>query len=164
MAARRVPMSRSSSAASCVAMLLAIAVSFVLPPSAIAQSCDDTCLQRNSLSKFFSVLGGPDWYNNSEWTAEPWTEDAGATHCSWSGVYCCPGPSCTYARAFAGCTNPCAVLALNMANNNLVGRLDSAGIWENLQSIEILNLQGNYCLCAQLSAARLDRLCMQATH
>ena len=154
-------MPHAASAAKCVALFLSMAVSSVLPPFAIAQSCDRACLQgqRNALSNLFSVLGGPNWTRHSNWTAEPWTEDAGAIHCSWSGVYCCPGPSCSYARAFAGCTNPCAVLALNLANNNLVGRFDSAGIWENLQSIEILNLQGNYCLCGQLSFSKLPVCC-----
>lgn len=166
-------MPRSACAASRVALFLLIAVSLVLPPSAVAQLCDSTCLQgqRNALSNLFSVLGGPNWASNSNWTAEPWTPDSGAVHCSWSGVYCCPGPSCSYSGGFAGCTNPCAVLVLNMANNNLAGRLDSAGIWENLRSIQILNLQGKYGPYVTLSytlscssPARHDSLCMQATH
>lgn len=137
-------MPRSASAASCVALILSTAFSSIVLPFASAQSCDSSCLQgqHNALSNLFSVLGGPNWAIGSNWTAEPWTGDSGAIHCSWSGVYCCPGSSCSYSHGFTGCTNACAVLALNMANNNLVGRLDSAGIWENLQSMQILNLQG----------------------
>ena len=139
----------SISAANLVALSLLIAIGSTLPGFTTSQSCDGTCLQKQriALSHFYALLGGVNWTSNSKWTAEPWPADSGAVHCSWSGVYCCPGPTCNHTFAFAGCANPCAVVALDMANNNLVGRLDSAGIWDDLQSIEILNLQGKYCLC-----------------
>lgn len=144
------PLQCSSSAASVLALSFFIAISSKLPGCAVAQSCDalSGCLerQRNALSNFYSLLGGSNWTSNSRWTVEPWTADSEAIHCSWSGVYCCPGPACNYTSASFGCTNTCAVTVLNMANNNLAGRLDSAGIWDGLQSIQILNLQGEYCL------------------
>lgn len=171
------PLQCSSSAASVLALAFFSAISSNLAGYADAQSCDvlSGCLerQRNALSSFYSLVGGSNWTSNSRWTAEPWTADSGAIHCSWSGVYCCPGPACNYTRVFTGCTNTCAVTALNMANNNLVGRLDSAGIWEDLQSIQILNLQGKYCLSVCLSSRltcscqppiQHDRRFVQATH
>lgn len=137
------PLPRSKVAAS----LVVLSLTFILssPGFSAAQPCVGTCLenQRNALSNLFSALEGPNWVRKPMWSAAPWTADSGTTHCNWSGVACCPGPSCDYGRRnLSPCTNTCAVVVLSLPNNNLVGRLDSAGVWEDLQSIEVLNLQG----------------------
>ena len=96
--------------------------------------------QHDALTRFYTAAGGPSWVVNSGW-GEPYS---GAAHCSWAGVYCCRGSSCPYHTSFdfPGCTQQCAVWGLSLANNNLVGRIDDDSIWEYLDTLLILNLQG----------------------
>ena len=108
--------------------------------------------QRDALTTLFSAVGGPSWVVNSGWTS-PF---AAAAHCSWPGIYCCPGSACPYPASvpFPGCTKECAVWGLWLANNNLVSRIDNDSIWDRLETLLLLNLQGT---CLTLPARRIAR-------
>ena len=97
--------------------------------------------QHNALAQLYAVAGGPTWVSNTGWNS-PYS---GADHCSWSGVYCCGGSMCPGSLDFAGCTEPCAVWALSLANNNLAGHIDDDTIWDALDTLMALNLQGTPC-------------------
>ena len=105
--------------------------------------------QHDALIRFYSAAGGPSWVANDGWN-DPYS---GAAYCGWAGVYCCGGLSCPYRTAFdfPGCTQQCAVWGLSLANNNLVGRIDDDSIWEDLNTLLILNLQGMSCLALPAS-------------
>ena len=125
--------------------------------------------QHAALTRFYSAAGGQNWVVNYGWNT-PYT---GAAHCSWAGIYCCGGSACPYPTSFdfPGCTQQCAVWGLSLANNNLAGRIDDNSIWDYLDTLLILNLQGISCLAlhACMSSAVSD-LCadtlnvLQATY
>ncbi|DBB15937.1 TPA: hypothetical protein ACH3X3_003311 [Trebouxia sp. C0006] len=104
--------------------------------------------QHLALNNLYDALNGTAWGSNTGWGGAP--SNTTATYCTWKGVYCCyvaSSPGCMPANSLylATCSTPCAVLGLSLANNNLVGQIaDSDGdIWDALEAIEFLNLQGN---------------------
>ena len=119
-------------------LFLRLALLVSLARSSIAQV--NLTAQYDALTTLYSAVGGPSWVVNSGWTS-PF---AAAAHCSWPGIYCCPGSACPYPASvpFPGCTQECAVWGLWLANNNLIGRIDDNSIWERLDTLLLLNLQG----------------------
>ena len=102
-----------------------------------------TGTQRVALQSFYAALSGSAWVSNTGWIT-----DAPTTHCTWEGVYCCQGSGCESANGITDCTTPCGVVGLSLANNNLVGNLEDADglIWDALDTLEFLNLQGKHSL------------------
>ncbi|DBB03723.1 TPA: hypothetical protein ACH3X3_011034 [Trebouxia sp. C0006] len=104
--------------------------------------------QHVALNNLYDALNGTAWDSNTGWGGAP--TNTTATYCTWKGVYCCYVASSTCIMPsnsvyLTTCSTPCAVLGLSLANNNLVGQIaDSNGdIWDALEAIEFLNLQGN---------------------
>lgn len=107
--------------------------------------------QHVALNNLYDALNGTAWDSNTGWGGAP--TNTTATYCTWKGVYCCYVASSTCIMPsnsvyLTTCSTPCAVLGLSLANNNLVGQIaDSNGdIWDALEAIEFLNLQGICCV------------------
>lgn len=103
--------------------------------------------QYNALTTLYTALNGSAWVSNTGW-GDALSTSGEANYCTWTGVYCCGASSCTVLPADApvvSCT-PCgAVVGLSLDNNNLVGQIeDSSGaIWDVMESLEFINLQGD---------------------
>ena len=109
--------------------------------------------QHLALNNLYDALNGTAWVSNTGWGGA--ASNTTATYCTWTGVYCCyvASSSCIMPANsvyLTTCSTPCAVLGLSLANNNLVGQIaDSNGdIWDALEAIEFLNLQGTACVKA----------------
>ena len=128
-------------------LLLQFNVALTLFRRAVAA---DIYEQHVALNNLYDALNGTAWDSNTGWGGAP--SNTTATYCTWTGVYCCyvaSSPSCMPANGLSltTCSTPCAVLGLSLANNNLVGQIaDSNGdIWDALEAIEFLSLQGISC-------------------
>ena len=100
--------------------------------------------QYTALTKLYSALGGQDWVSSSGWTnVVNSTAAVAADHCSWQGIYCCGGALCPASSSIVRCTEPCAVWGIFLANNNLAGCLEDVEVWDDLDTVQVLNLQGD---------------------
>ncbi len=122
-----------------------VALAFVSTAVAV-----DIFEQHLALNNLYDALNGTAWVSNTGWGGA--ASNTTATYCTWKGVYCCyvASSSCVmppHSAYLTTCSTPCAVLGLSLANNNLVGQIaDSNGdIWDALEGIEFLNLQGISC-------------------
>ena len=128
-------------------LLLQFNVALLFSRKAVAA---DIYEQHLALNNLYDALNGTAWVSNTGWGGA--ASNTTATYCTWEGVYCCYVASSTcvmppYSVYLTTCSTPCAVLGLSLANNNLVGQIaDSNGdIWDALEAIEFLNLQGISC-------------------
>jgi len=122
-----------------------VALAFVSTAVAV-----DIFEQHLALNNLYDALNGTAWVSNTGWGGA--ASHTTATYCTWKGVYCCyvASSSCVmppHSVYLTSCSTPCAVVGLSLANNNLVGQIaDSNGdIWDALEAIEFLSLQGISC-------------------
>ncbi|DBA80596.1 TPA: hypothetical protein ACH3X1_007856 [Trebouxia sp. C0004] len=103
--------------------------------------------QHLALNNLYDALNGTAWVSNTGWGGA--ASNTTATYCTWKGVYCCsvPSSSCVmppHSASLTSCSTPCAVVGLSLVTNNLVGQIadPNGDIWDGLEAIEFLNLQG----------------------
>ena len=110
--------------------------------------------QHLALNNLYNALNGTAWVSNTGWGGA--ASNTTATYCTWTGVYCCGAASSScmplHSAILTTCSTPCAVLGVSLANNNLVGQIaDTNGdIWDALEALEFLNLQGISCFRTRL--------------
>jgi len=131
-------------------LILSLQLLFLIQLS-VGQTCNSSCIsdQQLALNNLYAALNGSAWVSDTRWNSAP---TGGPEYCLWEGVYCCKGETdvCLTLPAdsayITACTTPCAVVGLSLANNNLVGQIeDNAGtIWEVLDTLEFVNLQGTF--------------------
>eukprot|EP00892_Ulva_mutabilis_P004658 jgi/Ulvmu1/2564/UM014_0015.1 len=107
------------------------------------------------LRGLYQALQGQSWMFPPG--AQPWSFTSPASHyCHWYGVYCCPDANLQVVRLWhAGvaitCNSPGEVVALELPDMHLQGRLPAWEVLRSLRSLAVLNVSLNQDLQGDMS-------------